>query len=81
MRPPKRKGGDVVREDFRNQDGRQGGVDVPCDDGGRGLPDAGIVFARRPYSLVILVRGVQEQKESAAVMAAISRAVYANLNP
>jgi beta-lactamase class A len=43
--------------------------------------DAGIVFARRPYVLVILVRGVQEQKESAAVMAAISRAVYANLNP
>ena len=43
--------------------------------------DAGIVFARRPYVLVILVRGVQEQKESAAVMAAISSAVYANLNP
>ena len=43
--------------------------------------DAGIVFARRPYVLVILVRGVQEQKESAAVMAAISRAVYANLHP
>jgi beta-lactamase class A len=43
--------------------------------------DAGIVFARRPYVLVILVRGVQEQKESAAVMAAISRAIYANLNP
>jgi len=43
--------------------------------------DAGIVFAKRPYVLVILVRGVQEQKESAAVMAAISRAIYANLNP
>ena len=43
--------------------------------------DAGIVFAPRPYVLVILVRGVQEQKESAAVMAAISRAIYANLNP
>ena len=43
--------------------------------------DAGIVFARRPYVLVILVRGIQEQKESAAVMAAISRAIYANLNP
>jgi len=43
--------------------------------------DAGIVFARRPYVLVILVRGIQEQKESAAVMAAISRAVYTHLNP
>jgi beta-lactamase class A len=38
--------------------------------------DAGIVFARRPYVLVILVRGIQEQKESAALMAHISSAVY-----
>ena len=43
--------------------------------------DAGIVFARRPYVVVILVRGVQEQKESAAVMATISRAIYASFNP
>ena len=43
--------------------------------------DAGIVFARRPYVLVVLVRGIQEQKESAALMAAISRAVYSRLNP
>ena len=42
--------------------------------------DAGIVFAKRPYVLVVLVRGIQEQKESAALMASISRAVYARLN-
>ena len=40
--------------------------------------DAGIVFAKRPYVLVVLVRGIQEQKESAALMAAISKAVYAS---
>jgi beta-lactamase class A len=42
--------------------------------------DAGIVFARRPYVLVVLVRGIQEQKESAALIAAVSKAVYASLN-
>jgi beta-lactamase class A len=40
--------------------------------------DAGIVFAKRPYVLVLLVRGIQEQKESAALMAAISKVVYAS---
>jgi len=40
--------------------------------------DAAIVFAKRPYVLVILVRGIQEQKESAALMAKISTAVYAS---
>jgi beta-lactamase class A len=39
--------------------------------------DAGIVFAKRPYVLVVLVRGIQEQKESAALMARLSAAVYA----
>ena len=43
--------------------------------------DAGIVFAKRPYVLVVLVRGIQEQNESAALMAAISRAVYASVAP
>jgi beta-lactamase class A len=38
--------------------------------------DAGIVFARRPYVLVVLVRGLPERKESAALIAAISKAVY-----
>jgi beta-lactamase class A len=42
--------------------------------------DAGIVFAKRPYVLVVLVRGIQEQKESAALIAAVSKAVYAGLN-
>ena len=43
--------------------------------------DAGIVFATRPYVLVVLVRGIQEQKESGALMAAISKAVYSRLEP
>ncbi len=43
--------------------------------------DAGIVFAKRPYVLVVLVRGIQEQKESAALMTAISRAVYSSIAP
>ena len=38
--------------------------------------DAGIVFAKRPYVLVMLVRGIQEQTESAALMARLSAAVY-----
>jgi beta-lactamase class A len=38
--------------------------------------DAGIVYAKRPYVLVVLVRGIQEQKDSAALIAKISRAVY-----
>jgi beta-lactamase class A len=42
--------------------------------------DAGIVFAKRPYVLVVLVRGIQVQKDSAALIAAVSKAVYASLN-
>jgi beta-lactamase class A len=38
--------------------------------------DAGIVYAKRPYVLVVLVRGIQEQKESAALIARISTAIY-----
>ena len=38
--------------------------------------DAAIVFAPRPYVLVILVRGIQDQKVSAPVMSKISAAVY-----
>jgi beta-lactamase class A len=37
--------------------------------------DAGIVYAPRPYVLVVLVRGIAEEKESAALIAAITRAV------
>jgi beta-lactamase class A len=40
--------------------------------------DAGIVFAApRPYVLVVMVRGIQDQKTSAALIADISRLVYA----
>jgi beta-lactamase class A len=38
--------------------------------------DAAIVYAKRPYVLVILVRGIQDQKVSAALMEQISRTVY-----
>lgn len=38
--------------------------------------DAAIVFAPRPYVLVLLVRGIDDQKKSAALMADLSRAVY-----
>ncbi len=38
--------------------------------------DAAIVYGPRPYVLVILVRGVQDQKVSAALMAGISREVW-----
>jgi beta-lactamase class A len=38
--------------------------------------DAGIVSAKRPYVLVVLVRGVQDQKASATLIADISRIVY-----
>jgi len=38
--------------------------------------DAAIVFAGRPYVLVILVRGLAEKKDSAALMAYVSRGIY-----
>ena len=38
--------------------------------------DAAIVYGRRPYVLVLLVRGIQDQKESGAFMAAISKEVW-----
>lgn len=38
--------------------------------------DAAIVYAPRPYVLVVLVRGLQDQKEGSALTADISRAVY-----
>jgi beta-lactamase class A len=43
--------------------------------------DAGIVYAQRPYVLVILVRGIQEQKESATLIAALSKIVYSSVAP
>jgi beta-lactamase class A len=41
--------------------------------------DAGIVYAKRPYVLVILVRGVQDIKKSAALMASIAKTVHASV--
>src|SRR5262249_57031591 len=38
--------------------------------------DAAIVFAKRPYVLVILVRGLADIKQSAALMKDISRELY-----
>jgi beta-lactamase class A len=38
--------------------------------------DAGIVYAKRPYVLVVLVRGIDDQKRSAALIADISRLVF-----
>jgi beta-lactamase class A len=38
--------------------------------------DAAIVFGGRPYVLVLLVRGIEDQKRSAALMADLSRVVY-----
>jgi beta-lactamase class A len=38
--------------------------------------DAAIVYAPRPFVLVILVRGLSESKDSAALMAAITRRIY-----
>ena len=38
--------------------------------------DAAIVFAKRPFILVILVRGLAEKNDSAALMADISKGLY-----
>jgi beta-lactamase class A len=38
--------------------------------------DAAIVFAKRPFILVILVRGLTEKKASAALMADLSKSLY-----
>lgn len=38
--------------------------------------DAAIVYAPQPYVLIVLVRGIENQKQSAAVIAGISRAIF-----
>ena len=38
--------------------------------------DAGIVYAPRPYVIVLLVRGIEDQKKSAALMAELSKSIY-----
>jgi beta-lactamase class A len=42
--------------------------------------DAGIVYAKRPYVLVVLVRGIQDQKQSGALIATLSKTVYASVS-
>jgi len=42
--------------------------------------DAAIVFAERPFVLVVLVRGIADEKESYALTAAIAREFYAATN-
>jgi beta-lactamase class A len=41
--------------------------------------DAAIVMAARPFVLVILVKGINERDKSSALMAAITKAVYAGV--
>ena len=41
--------------------------------------DAAIVYAPRPYVLVILVRGTQDLAKSSALMAALSKTIYESL--
>jgi beta-lactamase class A len=38
--------------------------------------DAGIVYAKRPYVLVVLVRGLDDEKQSATLIADISRMIF-----
>ena len=38
--------------------------------------DAAVVYAARPYVLVVLVRGIEDEKQSAELISRISRAVY-----
>ncbi len=38
--------------------------------------DAGIVLAPRPYVLVVLVRGIDDRKKSAAIIADLSRTIF-----
>jgi len=43
--------------------------------------DAAIVYGPRPYVLVVLVRGIQEQKVSGPLMASISREIWDEIEP
>jgi beta-lactamase class A len=42
--------------------------------------DAAIVYGPRPYVLVVLVRGIEDQKVSGALIASISREVWNGLS-
>ncbi len=41
--------------------------------------DAAIVFGRRPFVLVVMVKGIDDRNKSSALMAAITRAIYGGL--
>jgi len=41
--------------------------------------DAAIVFGKRPFILVIMVKGIEDRNKSSALMAAIARAIYGGL--
>jgi len=43
--------------------------------------DAAVVYGPRPYVLVVLVRGIEDQKQSAALMASISKAIWDHVPP
>jgi beta-lactamase class A len=38
--------------------------------------DAGVVYAERPYTVVLLVGGIQDEKESKALIAKLSKIIY-----
>ena len=42
--------------------------------------DAGVVYGPRPYTLVVLVRGIQDGKRAQALIAEISTVVWASVN-
>jgi beta-lactamase class A len=42
--------------------------------------DAGIVYGARPYVLVVLVRGIEDEKRSKALIADVSRIVWEGTN-
>jgi beta-lactamase class A len=43
--------------------------------------DAGIVYAGRPYVLVVLVRGMDDEKSSGALIAELSRLIFTATQP
>jgi beta-lactamase class A len=43
--------------------------------------DAAIVFGKRSFILVILVKGIDDRDKSSALMAAITKAIYAGVQP
>jgi beta-lactamase class A len=63
--------------------GLPAGIPVAHKDGSitRIYHDAGIVYASRPYVLVVLVRGIDDKKQSAALIARLSRLAFEATQP